>query len=189
MPEKIITAPTSEPVTLAEAKAQLRVTNSYEDALIASLIVAARDLCEAETGRALMPQTWELSLNCFSDEMCLQHVPVASITSIKYTDADGAEQTLASTEYVLDTSSNWKSRVVLAVGKSWPQIYSGINNVRIRYVAGYPNASAVPQSLKQWMLLQISHWFRNRESVSMNGAGAKLEFVDNLLNAYRIYNL
>lgn len=189
MPEKLITSPASEPVTLSEAKAQLRVTSSAEDALINSLIVAARDLCESETGRALLPQTWELSLDCFEDEMILRRVPVASITSIKYTDAYGVEQTLASTEYVLDTASNWKARVVLAPGKSWPQVYTGINNVRIRYVAGYANAAAVPQALKQWMLLQISHWFRNRESVIVGVTANKMEFVDNLLNAYRVYHL
>jgi len=189
MPERLITAPVSEPITLAEAKAQLRFTSSAEDALINSLIVAARDLCESETGRALLPQTWELSLDCFGNEMILRRVPVASITSIKYTDANGAEQTLASTEYTLDTASDWNARVVLAVGKSWPQIYTGINNVRIRYVAGYANAAAVPQALKQWMLLQISHWFRNRESVNIGSSVSKMEFVDNLLDAYRVYHI
>lgn len=189
MPEKLITAPASEPITLAEAKAQMRVTTDAEAGLISGLIFSARDLCERETGRALMAQTWELSLDNFSNQMCLGRAPVASITSIKYTDADGAEQTLPSTEYVLDNASNLLARVVIAPNKSWPAIYSGINNVRIRYVAGYATAAAVPQALKQWMLLQISHWYRNRESVSMNGAGGKLDFVDNLLNAYRIYGL
>ena len=189
MSEKLITAPVTEPLTLAEAKAHLRITSSAEDALVTSLIIAARELCESETGRALLPQTWELTRDDFSDEMFLQHVPVASIVSIKYTDVNGAEQTLAGTEYVLDASSNVQARVVLAVDKSWPSVYGGINNVRIRYVAGYTNAAAVPQSLKQWMLLQISHWFRNRESVSIGNPGSKLDFVDNLLNAYRIYNL
>lgn len=189
MAERLITAPVTEPLTLAEAKAHLRITSSAEDALITSLIVAARDLCQSETGRALLPQTWELSLDDFCDDMPIGRAPVASITSIKYTDVDNVEQTLASTEYVLDSSSDSQARVVLAVDKSWPSVYGGINNVRIRYVAGYANAAAVPQTLKQWMLLQISHWFRNRESVSIGNPGSKLDFVDNLLNAYRIYNL
>lgn len=189
MPEKLITAPATEPLTLAEAKAHLRVTNSAEDGLIQFLIESARDLCEQETGRALLPQTWELSLYCFADEMFLRHVPVASIASVKYTDVAGAEQTLPGTEYVLDSASDSVARVVLAPGKSWPPIYNGINNVRIRYVAGYANAAAVPQALRQWMKLQISHWFRNRESVNVGNITSKLDFVDNLLNAYRIPSL
>lgn len=189
MSEKLITAPASEPITLAEAKAQLRVTIIAEDTLISSLIIAARDLCERETGRALIAQTWELSLDNFSNEMLLGRAPVASITSVKYTDVNGAEQTLASTEYVLDNASDSFARVVIAANKSWPDIYNGINNVRIRYVAGYASSAAVPQALKQWMLLQISHWFRNRESVNAGNITSKLAFVDNLLNAYRIYHL
>lgn len=189
MPEKLITAPVSEPITLAQAKAHLRVTGNAEDELISSLIVAARDLCESETGRALMSQTWELSQDNFCNEMKLGRAPVSSVTSIKYSDANGAEQTLASTEYVLDNASNSMSRVVIAPNKSWPQVYNGINNVRVRYVAGYANADAVPEALKQWMKLQISHWFRNRESVNVGNITSKMDFVDNLLNAYRIYNL
>lgn len=189
MPEKLITVPASEPITLAQAKAHLRVTSNAEDELISSLIQDARDLCERETGRALMLQTWELSLNCFANEMRLYRVPVANITSVKYTDANGAEQTLASTEYVLDNASNSIARVVIAPDKSWPAIYNGINNVRVRYVAGYPNSDAVPGALKRWMKLQISHWFKNRESVISNGAGERSAFVDSLLNAYRICNL
>lgn len=189
MAEKLIIAPTTEPVTLDEAKAQLRVTNDAEDALISSLISAARDLCERETGRALMLQTWELSQDGFDDEMCIGRAPVEGVTSIKYTDVSGVEQTLAITEYVLDISSHSFVRVVLAPNKSWPQVYPGINTVRIRYIAGYANAAMVPRSLKQWMLLQISHWFRNRESVTMNGPIEKIPFIDNLLNAYRIYHL
>ena len=44
--------PTSEPVTLAEAKNFLRVTITDDDLLISSLITAAREACEAFTGRS-----------------------------------------------------------------------------------------------------------------------------------------
>lgn len=186
MPVKLITAPTDEPLTLTEAKAHMRFTASSEDTLITALIGVARGLCESETGRAMMAQTWELSLDNFADEMWLDHPPVVSITSVKYTDVDGIEQTLASTEYVLDTASESRARVVLAVDKTWPDVYTGINNVRIRYVAGYANAAAVPKQLKQWMLLQIGHWFKNRESVNVGNITSKLDYVDNLLDGYRI---
>lgn len=189
MSEKRIIAPSTEPITLDEAKAQLRFTSDAEDSIISSLIVAARDLCESETGRALMPQTWESSHCGFWNGMCLNRAPVASIASIKYTDANGTEQTLADTEYMLDNASDAFARVVLAPNKSWPPSYFGINTVRIRYLAGYANADAVPQALKQWMLLQISNWFRNRESVSVGVVATKMDYVDNLLNAYRIYSL
>lgn len=189
MPEKLIMAPVLEPISLDDAKEHLRVTFNAEDALISSLVGAARDLCERETGRALMPQTWELSLDRFCDFMKLGRAPVISIESIKYTDVDGDDQTLPDTDYILDNAGEYQMRVVLAPNKSWPAVSSGINNVRIRYVAGYPAASAVPKALKQWMLLQISHWYRNRESVNVGNITSTMPFVDILINSYRIYTL
>ena len=41
----------AEPVTLEEARLHLRVDHTDEDALIGSLIIAARELAEHETGR------------------------------------------------------------------------------------------------------------------------------------------
>src|SRR5512139_4185185 len=60
---KLITAPTSEPVSLAEAKSQCRVDISTDDDYISNLIVAAREWCELHDWRVYMPQTWELYLD------------------------------------------------------------------------------------------------------------------------------
>ena len=189
MPVRQITAPTSEPITLAEAKAQARVTSSAEDAVFTKLISDAREFCESNTGLSLMPQTWEVALDDFADEMWLYHPPVTSITSIKYTDVDGVEQTLASTEYVLDASSDMKARVVLAVDKEWPDVYTGINNVRIRYVAGYANAAAVPNQLKRWMLVHIADWFKNRDSLVIGTINSRIDYFDHLLDRYKVWGL
>lgn len=188
MSVKLITAPTSEPITLVEAKAQARFTSSAEDTLFTDLISQAREFCESNTGLSLMPQTWELSLDGFKDEMRLQHPPVTSITSIKYTDTDGVEQTLASTEYVLDAASDMKARVVLAVDKTWPDVYTGVNNVRIRYVAGYANAAAVPKQLKRWMLIHINDWFKTRESIVIGAIRSRIEYFDHLLDRYIVWD-
>jgi len=49
-------APISEPITLAEAKAQLRLYSDHEDAIIEGYISAARDYCERFTGVYLAPR-------------------------------------------------------------------------------------------------------------------------------------
>ena len=63
----IHTEPASEPITLAEAKAYLRVDSSGDDALITSLIVSARKLCEEHMQRAIMSQTLQLFLDNLDD--------------------------------------------------------------------------------------------------------------------------
>lgn len=60
----LITAPTSQPVTLAEAKAHCRVDGTDDDALLAGLIAAAVGHMDGWTGvlgRCIMPQTWRVS--------------------------------------------------------------------------------------------------------------------------------
>jgi uncharacterized phiE125 gp8 family phage protein len=186
---KIITGPASEPITLAEAKAHLRITDSAEDALIGSLIVAARALCENETGRALLPQTWQKAYDNFPDAIELPVLPVISVAALKYTDTDGAEQTLSSASYALDNASNDRSAwLVPAIGYQWPDTYQGINGVRVEFMSGYADAGSVPAPLKQWMLMQIGHWHKNRESIA-DWQTSKLEYVDGLLNAYKVWNL
>lgn len=190
MSVKLITAPATEPVSLAEAKTHLRVTSSDDDTLITALIAAARDAVEHELQRSLITQTWEKALDMFPDAIELPHPPVQSITSLKYLDVDGVEQTLSSASYTLDTASDsapaW---LTPAYGYGWPDTYEEVNAVKVRYVAGWADATAVPQPIKQWMLLNIGHWYENRESVNIGNITSTLPFVNSLLDRYRIWSL
>lgn len=188
MPIKLITAPASEPVTLAEAKLHLRVETADEDALITALIAAARADAEHLTGRALISQTLELALDGFSPEIRLQKPPVASVESVKYIDSAGLLQTLPQWAYVLDSHSE-PARLVPAYGLCWPTARNEVNAVLIRYVAGYADAAAVPQIIKSWMLLRIGTLYAHREEVVAGVAVATLPFVDRLLDPFRIWNL
>lgn len=185
MTARLITAPATEPVTLAEAKLHLRVDASDEDTLITSLISVARHECENRTGRALITQTWELTRDCFADEMELPQPPLQSVSSVKYFDTSEVEQTLASSVYRVDSYSQ-PGRVTLAYEETWPDIALEYPNaVAIRYVAGYgAAASSVPPPLKQWMLLHIGHWYANREAASKDLR--TLPMLDGLLDPYRI---
>ncbi|MBA3588298.1 head-tail connector protein [Methylibium sp.] len=186
MPSKLITAPTAEPITLAEAKLHLRVDSTDEDALITALIVAARQGAEQMTGRALMPQTWEIALDGFPDEIELQHPPLASITSVSYLDEASAAQTLSAAAYVIDSYSQ-PERLSLVADTEWPATLEQANAVIVRFVAGYASAAAIPQEIKQWMLLRIGLLYEHRESVA--GSLAPLPFADRLLDAYRVGGL
>ena len=51
---QIVSQPQCEPVSLADAKTFLRVTESDQDAIISTLIQAAREYCEGFTGRSFI---------------------------------------------------------------------------------------------------------------------------------------
>jgi len=163
MPLAMVTPPAAEPVTLAEAKTHLRVTAADEDTLIDSLIPTARQWAEDFTRRALITQTWDYTLDAFADEIEIPLPPLQSITSVKYLDTDGVEQTLATTEYTVDTAAT-RGLVRLAYGKSWPSVRDQANAVTIRFVAGYGNAPAVPAPIKAACLLMLGELYARRET-------------------------
>jgi uncharacterized phiE125 gp8 family phage protein len=184
---KLITAPAVEPLTLAEAKLHLRVTGSDEDALITSLIVAARRMAEQRSGRALCDQTWELALDAFpAGAIELPRPPVSSIVSIKYLDAAGADQTLAADQYALDNygGQHW---ALPAQDVAWPGTLAAANAVKVRFVAGYGAAAAVPADIKAWLLLAIGTLYAQRETVVADQA-VELPggFWQSLLDPYRV---
>lgn len=159
----LITAPASEPVSLAEAKLHLRVEHAADDALITALIQAARERAEAITRRALITQTWEMYLDEWPEQgfIRLPLPPLQSVTSAKYTDTDGAEYTF--TDWTADAAS-LPGRVVLNHGAAWPSVtLRPVNPIAVRFVAGYGDAAAVPASIKAAMLLMIGHLYENRE--------------------------
>jgi len=182
---KVITPPT-EPVTLAEARLHLRVTDTSEDALITSLITAARIYCEHYTQRAIGSQTLELALDEFPDgSIELPMSPVTAITSVKYIDEAGTEQTISSANYTLDDYSHthW---VVPAVNYVWPMPICGANVVKVRYVAG---AATTPAPVLAAMKLIVGHLFENREQSIVGLTINELPMgVMSLLDTYRIWS-
>jgi uncharacterized phiE125 gp8 family phage protein len=164
----LITAPTAEPVTLAEAKAHLRVDTVADDALIGMLIQSARQAAEQFTGRALITQTWERVLHAFPDgAIKLGMPPVASITSLKYIDIAGVEQTYSSAGYTLD-AVNMPGWLYPSVAyPTWPSTQAdAINAVRVRFACGYgATGSTVPATVRSWMLLRIGTLYEHRQEV------------------------
>lgn len=187
---KLITAPTLIPITLAEAKLHCKVDVTDDDALITSLISAATEAAEQVTGRALLPQTFELTLDAFPDYFELTRQPVTAITSIIYQNTAGALITLAGSAYTLDASNeSGPAKVTPAYGTAWPEARADVAAVKLRYVAGYTNAAAVPESIKSWIKLQIAAMYENR-SAEFTGQGfssMKLGFVDALLDRHKVF--
>ncbi len=188
MPYDIDTAPTSEPVTTAEAKTWARITTAADDFDIDFKIKAAREYVETYSGRALLGQTWDLVLDRFPPkEILLYKPPVTSVTSITYTDVNGNTGTvLATTEYQTDFISE-PARIREAFSKSWPSTRAEMNAVTIKFVSGYANKTLVPESLKQAIKELVSFWYYNREAVIVGLEFRELPFgVQDLIKQYEV---
>lgn len=186
---KLIIAASSLAVSLVEAKSHVKKEVADDDALVTAMITAATEMAEQYTGRAIMPQTYALTLDAFPTALELTRTPVASVTSVTYTDTAGAVQTLSSSLYTLDSADdNGPSYVVPAYGETWPDTREQINAVTCTFVAGYANAAAVPEGIKQYIKLMIGTMDANRESQSDRQA-YQHSFVDRLLDRYKVWAL
>jgi hypothetical protein len=205
----LITPRALQPVTLAEAKLQARIDATDEDALVTSMIIVATDECEAIMQRAILPQTWQRTLDAFFDAnvyqdpipitvdlirgtsyttgaaaIGLQRPKVTSITSVKYIDINGTLQTLGGGLYQLAAASDYTARVFPAFGTVWPSTRAVPEAVQIQFVCGYPDANSVPEGIKQWVKCRVKDLYDNRGAWT---AGVKVEinpFVDFLLDRY-----
>lgn len=175
-----ITGAATQPVTLAEARLHCRVDATDEDAGITNLIVAATSHAQQVTGLALEQQTWELVLDAFPEgDIVLDLGPVQSVTSITYLDVDGDDQTLAGSDYVVDTAS---ASARLRATAAWPATRDTLNAVRVRFVTG----AAVSKDVRQAILMLVAHWFANRETVVVGVSAAEVPMaVTSLLNLRR----
>ena len=181
-PRRIIRtgSPSWEPVTLSEAKTHLAIADvdDAHDVYITGLIKGAREVVEHDCQVALATGTHTLTLDDFDDEdeIYLPIKPVTSITSITYIDAAGATQAWSSAYYVLDNNTPTPA-VRLAYNASWPTTRGEPNAVTITIVAGYSTRSAVPQSFKQMMLLEIARQFGDREGAETLPENAAYERI------------
>lgn len=169
-------APDSEPITLAEAKAHLRVEADFEDddAYITSLITVCRHYTEQMSGNIFKRQTWRLTLDAFPCEIVLRRRPVTDVNSITYIDGDGATQTLDPALYQVDLSG-FLARIRPAYGQSWPITRCQMGAVEVSFVAGADDTEAgIPEYWKQGVLLLLGHYYENREDAVIGVSVASL---------------
>lgn len=152
-----ITSLVTEPVTLAEAKAHLRVDHSDDDTYIASLITAAREQAESYCELVIPVQQFKYDLDCFPASISLPNVPVISIDSIAYIDGSGASQPL--TEYYLSRTPVSAS-IESAYSESFPVTELGRDKVSVTFTAGF---SDMPETIKHAIKLIIGSLYEQRE--------------------------
>lgn len=164
-------SPAEEPIDLVEAKLFLRVDHSNEDALIGNMIKAAREAAERYMSHSLMSQTWVAAYDGYMpSEVVLPKGPVQTITSVKIVASNNTETVLNTSSYSLFAEAN-----KLHIGTS---LLGHI--IAVKYVAGYTDAQAVPDDIKQGILHHVAALYDERPN-SVGMPAASLE----VYNSYR----
>ncbi len=153
----ITTAPAVEPLTAAEAKARLRITVTDEDTDIGTLITQARELAEAECGRAFVTQALTMRFDDFprgpDRAIYVPRPPLQSVSWVKYYDAAGSQQTHSADGYHVATLGE-PGRILPVDGGVWPAVdYGRPEAVEVKFVCGYGVAASVPAAAKAAILL------------------------------------
>ncbi|MGN6515703.1 MAG: head-tail connector protein [Rhizomicrobium sp.] len=159
----LTTPPAAEPVTLDQAKAHLRVDTTDDDALITSLIAAARARAEWHTGRAFVTQSWTLWLDGWPCGGIIEIPlpPLQSVASVTaYAQDDGATVLDAAT-YQLDPAAS-PARLALKPNASPPVALRALNAIAVAFTAGYGDAGAVPAPIQQAILMIVAALYAHR---------------------------
>lgn len=161
---QLIEGPAIAPVSRDDMKAHLRVEHTEDDALIDLYIGAETAFAEDFTGRVLVSQTWDyfqdaFPAQCEAQEIRLPLGQVISVVGVFYLDADGTEQTLDAALYDVDVNSV-PARVALAADGQWPTTYSGVNGVRVRFVAGSQDTGVSPAAADVLKDIQLAIMLR-----------------------------
>jgi uncharacterized phiE125 gp8 family phage protein len=153
---------TGEPVTVEEAKQQLRIVDdSSEDALIGMFIESARAYVESESGYVFVARQFTERYSGWPTYLELGRRPVVTIDELEYQDSDGNTQTFTDYQPSLDL------RRLSPIG-AWPTLVSG-GSVLVRYTAGFTQGEQVEEVAlaRQAILLLVAHWYANREAVNI----------------------
>lgn len=191
---KVLVEPTSEPVSIQEAKDKLYLTANDRDTTVQRLIKVARAQCEKDSGLSFITQTRVLKLDSFPSTNAPVEIPFGPVIAmsgtdastntlgISYVDTDGATQSLVlNTDFYLDSHSSIPR---ISPVDTWPtDVDDRIHAITITYTAGYGSAASVPFEAKEAILFQVTSMHENPDG-SVNGL---CDTAQSCLDSIRVY--
>ena len=189
------TEPAVEPVTLAEAKAHLRVDISDDDALISAIVKAAREFCEEYLDRTLVHTRWTMRADGFphngTEDVELPRPPMAqdgttTTVVLTYTLETGATATYSTASYRVDRHAT-PGAVKTLYGQAWPAHLIDDNSISVTWWGGYgADGTSVPAAIRSAVLMLVASLYENRSAVLAGTISKEVEFgVKALLNTQR----
>jgi uncharacterized phiE125 gp8 family phage protein len=188
MSSLLLTAPTVEPLSLAEAKAFLRVETSDDDELIGALIAGSRIHVEAQTRRALITQSWRLAIDAWPDDgrLTIIPAPLQTLTAARVFDFDNNVQALDTGAFVLDKGAS----ALIFAPWALPAPGRASAGIELDVTVGYGDAAVdVPEPLRQAIRLLVAHWYDNRELTTAGTTATLPQTVAALIAPYRMLSL
>jgi uncharacterized phiE125 gp8 family phage protein len=187
----LLSGPAVEPLSLAEAKAYLRVEHDDDDDVIAALIAGARVHVEAQTRRALITQSWRLVYDDWPQDgrIAVVPVPLRALIAARVWRGDGTTQAIDVAVFALDAASapavlSFHIGLLPAPGRA-------VGGVELDIEAGYGDEAAdVPEPLRQAIRALVAHWYDNRALIAEDRSAAVMpQTVAALLAPYRVLSL
>jgi uncharacterized phiE125 gp8 family phage protein len=189
MPAYLLTAPAVEPLSLVDAKRFLRVEHGDDDAIIASLVSAARNHVEALTRNALIVQTWRLVLDRWPDggRIVPRITPLRSLAAARVFSAANDARMIDPGIFVIDPAAG----AIAAPGWSLPVPGRSIAGIELDIEVGFgAAASDVPPTLLQAIRILVAHWYDNRGLIAIGQSVAMMPAsVNAMISSHRVLSL
>lgn len=200
MPHSLLTPPTEEPITLAQAKQWMKVDYSDDDEIIELLISAARRYVEAETRRLLPTQVWRLTRTQwplwyrFAVPLC----PVNGISAVQVRDAAGVFQSVSPALLALENGGG--GGFIHIIGQVPTPALNMPGGIQIDLNCGYGDAADVPEPLRHAILMLVAYWYEHRAATetettrtkrfdSLMLSGLVPDSVPALIAPFKVYRL
>ncbi|EQB13243.1 head-tail connector protein [Sphingobium lactosutens] len=155
----------AEPISLEDAKAQLRILSDDEDDVVMAAITDARGWIEDYTGLILTRRAVTEVIADFGHD--LSTWPIVSIDSVDYTDTDGLDHVLVDTNYFAQIAR----RPARLVARAWPRMMSG-STIAVTMTAGFASPEAIQlfsPNIMRAMRILTAGFFNDRETGGLAG--------------------
>lgn len=184
---QVLEAPSGDVLLVQDAKDHLGLNSSDHDAKLPDLIAAAESQAATFTGRQFLRARYGVVLDRWPCAIELPRPPLISVDTITYVDGAGSTQTLASNQYVVDTSG-LLATIRPAYGVTWPVPRLQASAITVAFTCGYATTGAsVPRWARTGIKLLLEDLFDEQPNdLSLAKTSMVREAALRILRPYKV---